>query len=72
MKVEIFQILITDNLPHNLSPSERKALRELKCNTNLIVSKARKGSTIVVQNKADYIRDALQHLNEPDTYRVRA
>ena len=70
MKVEISQIPITDNLPHNLSPSERKALRELKCNKDLIINKADKGSTIVVQNKADYILDALQHLNDPNTYRV--
>lgn len=71
-KVEISEISITDNLPHYiyLSPSERKALQELKCNTDLIINKVGKGSTIVVQNMADYIKDALQHLNDPDTYRV--
>ena len=69
-KVEISEIPITDNLPHYLSPSERKALQELKCNTDLIINKAGKGSTIVVQNKADYIKDALQHLNDPSTSRV--
>lgn len=61
---------IHHNLPHYLSPSEHKALQELKCNTDLIINKVGKGSTIVVQNMADYIKDALQHLNDPDTYRV--
>ena len=65
MKVEISQIPITVNLPHSLSPSERKALRELNCNNDLIINKADKGSTNVV-----HIIDALQHLNDPNTYRV--
>ena len=68
MKVEISQIPVVENPPHNLSPSERKALRELKCDTDLIINKADKGSTIVVQNRADYTKDALQHLNDPNTY----
>ena len=54
-KVEITQIPITDKTPHNLSRSERKALRDLKCNSDLVINKADKGSTIVVQNKSDYI-----------------
>ena len=70
MKLEISQIPVVDNLPPNLSPSERKALRELKCNTDLVINQADKGSTIVVQNRADYIKDALQHLNDPNTYRM--
>ena len=70
MKIEISQIPTTDNLPHNLSRSELKALRELKCDKDLIINKADKGSTIVVQHRADYIKAALEHLNDPDTYRV--
>ena len=38
MKIEISQIPITDNLPPNLSRSERKALRELKCDKDLIIN----------------------------------
>ena len=70
MKIEISQIPITDNLPPNLSRSERKALRELKCDKDLIINKADKGSTIVVQNRTDYIKAALEHLNDPVTYAV--
>ena len=50
--------------------SERKALREFKCNSDLVINKADKGSTIVVQDRSDYIHNALEHLNDPHTYRV--
>ena len=70
IKVEISQISTTNNTTHNLSLSERKALRELKCNSDLVISKADKGSTIVVQDRIDYIHNALEHLNDPYTYRV--
>ena len=68
MKLELLNITTTTT-PHNLSPEERKALRELKHNTDLVINKADKGSTIVVQAKADYIRDGLEHLNDPRTYK---
>ena len=70
MKIEISQIPITDNLPPNLSRSECKALRELKCDKDLIINKADKGSTIVAQHRTDYIKAALEHLNDPITYTV--
>ena len=70
MKIEISQIPITDNIPPNLSRGERKALRELICDKDLIINKADKGSTIVVQNRADYIKTALEQLNDPITYRL--
>ena len=70
IKVELSQIPTTNSVPHNLSLSERKALRELKCNPDLVINKADKGSTIVVQDKNDYIRNSLEHLNDPHTYRV--
>ena len=69
MKVEISNIPTTDKIPHNLPRNERKALRELICDKDLVINKADKGSTIVVQNRADYIRTALEHLKDPITYR---
>ena len=70
MKIEISQIPITDNIPSNLSRGERKALQEIICDKDLIVNKADKGSTIVVQNRTDYIITALEQLNDPITYRL--
>ena len=69
MKVEISNIQTTDNISHNLSRNERRALRELICDKDLVINKANKGSTIVVQNRADCIQAALEHLNDPVTYR---
>ena len=69
MKLEISCIPTIDKIPHNLSPEERRALRELKCNNDLVINKADKGSTIVVQNKTDYIIDALEHLSDSATYK---
>ena len=70
MKIEISHIFSSDNPTPNLTPSERKALWELKLDTDLIINKADKGSTIVVQNRTDYISTALEHLNDPNTYVV--
>ena len=70
MKIEISQIPITDNIPPNLSGGEQKALQEIICDKDLIINKADKGSTIVVQNRADYIKTALEQLNDPITYRL--
>lgn len=52
----------------NLTREQRVALNNLKHN-NIIINKADKGSTIVVQDKLDYIKDDLSHLNDPTTYR---
>ena len=64
----ISQIPSTHNLPPNLTPSERKAVWEVKNDKDLIINKADKGSTIVVQNRTDYTNAALEHLNDPNIY----
>ena len=69
MKLKISNIPTSDNIPHNFSPGVRKALRELQCNADLVINKADKGSTIVVQDRTDYVRLGLEHLSDPDTYR---
>ena len=46
MKIKISEISTTDSIPHNLSLKERKALRELKNDTDLIINKADEGSSI--------------------------
>ena len=59
MKIENFQISSSDNPPPNLTLSELKALRELKLDKDLTINKADKGSTLVVQNRTDYISTSL-------------
>jgi len=60
----------TDNIEikHNLSHNERIALKELTNNKNLVINKADKGSTIVVQDRSNNIADGLLHLSDTSTY----
>ena len=71
---ELMQISesITTRERDNLSRAERKALTSLKENKLIVVNKADKGSTIVVQNKADYIENGLKHLDNPTVYQKLA
>ena len=54
------------NKSDNLTRQERQALNQLINNPTLIINKADKGSTIVVQ---DRIADAMKHLNNQTTYK---
>ena len=53
----------------NLTKQERIALKNLISNDQIIINKADKGSTVVVLNKSDYIKEGLQHLCDPTVYR---
>ena len=57
------------NKSDNLTRKERLALRELIHNHNLIINNADKGSTIVVEDRDEYIQNAMEHLNNPDVYK---
>ena len=52
----------------NLTRNERLAVKELISSNDIIINKADKGSTIVVRNKTDYIREGLEHLSDSNTY----
>ena len=57
--------------PHsdNLSRDERKAIKEFKANPHIVIKKADKGSSIVIQNTVDYIMEAKKQLSNKDHYR---
>jgi hypothetical protein len=59
------------NKRDNLTRKERIALRELITNphTCIIINKADKGSTIVVEDREEYISNAMVHLNDPAVYK---
>ena len=57
------------NKSDNLMRQEQQALNQLINNPTLIINKADKGSTIVVQDRSEYIADALKHLNDQTTYK---
>ena len=52
----------------NLSKEERQSIQSLKNNDSIVIKKADKGSTIVVQNKADYIQKASDQLSNSSFY----
>ena len=57
------------NKSDNLTRKEQQALNQLTNNPMLIISKADKGSTIVVQDRSEYIAEATKHLNDQTTYK---
>jgi hypothetical protein len=49
----------THNQRDNVTKAERQALKSLVENTQIVINKADKGSTIVVLNRSDYIEEGL-------------
>ena len=50
--------------------NERQALQELKQNNNIIVKKADRGTTAVIMNKQDKIREGQILLDEKENYKL--
>jgi len=42
---------------------------ELQNGTSIVINKTNKGSTIVVQNRDNYIKSGLEHLQDSKTYK---
>ena len=57
-KIKHSEIEITEPKP-NLPKSERKAIRELKENSEINIKKADKGTTTVIMNKIDKIKEGM-------------
>ena len=57
------------NKHDNLTRKERLALRDLINIPQIAINKADKGSTIVVENRDEYIRNTMLHLNDPNVYK---
>ena len=54
----------------NLSKGEKRALRELAANPELVISKADKGDAVVVLSTPTYLDLAYEHLNDKNTYKL--
>ena len=61
-------IEIPQNKYNNLTREERTALYDLKNDKNIIIKSADKGSTIVVWDREDYIKEAEKQLGDKDVY----
>ena len=53
---------------NNLSQRRQIALKKLRKRKDIIIKKADKGSTVVIQDKQEYIETGLEHLSDKDTY----
>lgn len=53
----------------NLTHAERKALKELKSNQNIVIKPADKGSNIVLMDQEDYIQEAQRQLADTNYYK---
>ena len=67
VKLQLAEIHITKP-KQNLSRNERKALNELKQNHHINLKKADKGSTTVVMNKTDKIREGQTQIDDKNNY----
>ena len=56
------------NRSDNLTRKERQSIKNLATNPNIVINKADKGSTIVVEDREEYVSNAMEHLNNPDVY----
>ena len=56
-------------IKNNLSIAERTTLNQLKKRTDIIIKKADKGDTIVVETMERYIEDGMKHLSNTNIYK---
>ena len=67
--LEFAKLPLSAPLRQNLSQAERRALRSLKNNTDIVIKKADKGSAIVIMDRDDYIKEGERQLNDKNFYR---
>ena len=67
VKTELAEIKLIKPKP-NLSYNERKAIRELRTNSEINIKKADKGTKTVIMNKQDKIQEGLIQLDDRNNY----
>ncbi len=67
---DLSKTIFEKNKPENVTPGERKGLRDLSQNKNIVIKKADKGSNIVIMNRADYIAEGNSQLTNEKFYRA--
>ena len=69
LKLNLVDLDYQQNGNDNLTRTERQALNNLKARDDIVINKADKGSTIVIQDIKNYIADGLSHLANTSVYR---
>ena len=68
IKNDISKISTTENTTPNLSVDKCKSLRFLRQDKNLVI-KSDKGHDQLLQNRTDYVKNGLEHSQDPATYK---
>jgi hypothetical protein len=61
---------LTKDYNHNLTREQWQALDELTTKPDIIITKADKGSAVVVMNTTDYLREGLRQLQDRKFYKL--
>ena len=54
---------------HNITRTEKQALKDLSSNANIVIKKADKSATVVIQNRTDYVKEAERQLSDSFFYK---
>ena len=68
LEEKLMKIEIPKDKYNNLTSKERQALYDLKNDKNIVIKGADKGSTVVVWDREDYIKEAEKQLEDSDVY----
>ena len=67
-KIDLLKSKLKPNHQHNLTKEQWKGLMELKKNPEIVIKKADKGSSVVLMNTTDYLREGYRQLSDPNFY----
>eukprot|EP00795_Rhopilema_esculentum_P015680 gene15680-biopygen5110 len=62
--MEVLSVQAEGKYHSNLSSSELTALNNLKCDRNIVIKEADKGSAVVVLDRGDYLEEANRQLGD--------
>ena len=67
-EIKLQSLIPRSPLVQNLTKAEKQCLAELKTRNDIIIKPADKGSSIVIQNIDDYVKEGLRQLNDTNFY----
>ena len=68
-ELDLSRVKVKNPHPQNLSREQRKALKELQTNKNIVIKSADKGSAVVIMNCTDNVQEAERQLSDTKFYK---
>ena len=68
-KLDLAESIIPPPEKSNISLDEKRALRQISNNPNIVIKPADKGGAVVIQNREDYIKEGQRQLCDPKFYK---